>query len=166
MLNDLMDQNCWANERLIDFCRTLTPEQLSSDAGGTFGRLDHTLRHVVLADGGYLFRLGVSITDENPWEREQSLEDLSVLVQKCREGWASYFAGEGVSEMVREFGGSRWATSTEVVIAQALHHGAHHRAEACVNLTLMGLEPPDLSSWGWGEATGRMRNLGPAEAPN
>lgn len=163
MLDEIMDQNCWANETLLEFCKKLTPEQLATDATGTFGRLGDTLRHTVLADAGYLYRLGIAVTDANPYESEQSIEDLIEIVERCREGWKKFFASEvEAAPLEREFGGSRWEIQPAVVVTQAIHHGAHHRAEACVNLTLMGLQPPGLQAWEWAADTGRMKNMGPS----
>ncbi len=44
-----------------------------------------------------------------------------------------------------------------IVLAQTLHHGNVHREQVCNVLTAQGLEPPDLSAWAFGYASGRMQ---------
>jgi len=161
MLDDLMDQNCWANKTLLEFCKKLTPEQLATDATGTFGRLDATMRHTVLADVGYLYRLGIAVTDSNPYESEQSIDELIDFVERCRGGWKKFFE-TGTDVAPRDFNGNPIGVGPEVIVVQALHHGAHHRAEATVNLTLMGVDPPEPSAWAWAEATGRLKKPNPS----
>ncbi len=163
LVEEMMDQNCWANLKLLEFCKALTPEQLETDASGTFGKLIDTLRHIVRADVRYLIRLGHPVTEDMSLEGEWSIDELIDFVHKCREGWKAYFASGEEGDMDAQFAGDRWFMRREVPITQALHHGTHHRAEATVNLSLLGLEPPGLSAWDWGLETGRMKNLGPVD---
>lgn len=51
----------------------------------------------------------------------------------------------------------RWEVEATVIAIQVAHHGADHRSQICTMLTVMGIEPPDLSAWDWGADTGRMR---------
>ena len=44
-------------------------------------------------------------------------------------------------------------------VAQALHHGNVHREQICAAITRLGMEPPDVQAWSYGEATGRGREL-------
>lgn len=48
----------------------------------------------------------------------------------------------------------------EVVLAQALNHSTEHRAHICTILTTLGVEPPALDGWTWGEQKGRIRPRG------
>src|SRR5438094_4987340 len=47
----------WANAALLEFCGTLSPEQLAWAAPGTYGSIHATLGHLVGGEFGYLFRL-------------------------------------------------------------------------------------------------------------
>lgn len=42
---------------------------------------------------------------------------------------------------------------SSIPIVQALHHGTLHRGQVCAILTGLGIEPPDLQVWTYGEAT-------------
>ena len=41
-----------------------------------------------------------------------------------------------------------------VILAQLVHHGNEHRAQATTILGANGIEPPPVSGWGYGRATG------------
>ena len=43
-------------------------------------------------------------------------------------------------------------------LAQAIHHGTDHRSQVCTALTSLGIEPPEIDLWAYGEATGRTRS--------
>jgi uncharacterized damage-inducible protein DinB len=40
------------------------------------------------------------------------------------------------------------------VFVQAINHGAEHRRQVCSILRALGVEPPRLDGWAFGEATG------------
>jgi uncharacterized damage-inducible protein DinB len=39
-------------------------------------------------------------------------------------------------------------------LAQALHHGTDHRSQICTALTSLGVEPPFIDVWDYGEQMG------------
>jgi len=41
-----------------------------------------------------------------------------------------------------------------VILAQLVHHGNEHRAQATTILGANGIEPPPQSGWGYGRAAG------------
>jgi uncharacterized damage-inducible protein DinB len=42
-------------------------------------------------------------------------------------------------------------------LAGVLQHGTDHRSQVCTALTSLGVEPPQIDLWAYGEATGRTR---------
>jgi uncharacterized damage-inducible protein DinB len=42
-------------------------------------------------------------------------------------------------------------------LAQVVHHGTDHRSQVCTALTSLGVTPPGIDLWSFGEATGRTR---------
>ena len=42
-------------------------------------------------------------------------------------------------------------------LAQVVHHGTDHRSQVCTALTSLGVDPPIIDLWAYGEATGRTR---------
>ena len=49
----------------------------------------------------------------------------------------------------------RSSGSAPASYAQAIHHANEHRAHVCTILGALGHEPPDVSAWGYADATGR-----------
>lgn len=41
-------------------------------------------------------------------------------------------------------------------LAQALHHGSDHRSQICTILTTLGVEPPGIDVWDFGDQNGRV----------
>lgn len=54
LLLDAFRHNSWATKELLAICRNLTPEQLHSEANGSFGDILDTLNHIIVSDARYL----------------------------------------------------------------------------------------------------------------
>lgn len=160
LLREAFRHNAWANQRLIVFCRDLTPEQLSSTTSGTYGSIIETLNHIVASDAGYLPRKKVA---RPLWAGDdQNVVGLDVLESRVEEAaglWESYLADPLDSRDSLLLDEGAYEARASVPTVQALHHGNVHREQVCAILTSLGLEPPDLQAWAWGEATGRAREL-------
>ena len=50
-LLDSFRHNSWATQQLVNFCRPLTEEQLTTSGVGTFGGILATLNHIITCDG-------------------------------------------------------------------------------------------------------------------
>lgn len=151
-------QNEWANLTVIEACRSLTEAQLDATAVGTFGSIRDTLRHIVVSEGWYAFRLGHEplrrLLDDDPWP---GLDALDEMVSAAAEAFASA-AREAADRTVRVGSGAdSYDAEAAVVLVQAFHHGTEHRSQVCTILTTLGIEPPELDAWEWGLAAGRMR---------
>jgi uncharacterized damage-inducible protein DinB len=46
-----------------------------------------------------------------------------------------------------------------VRIGQVLHHGTDHRSQICTALTTLGMEPPEIDVWAFGEAHGMVAEV-------
>lgn len=160
LLREAFRHNAWASERLIAFCRDLTPEQLTARTPGTYGSIIETLNHIVASDAGYLPRKKV---DRPAWAGDDlNLAGLDVLATRAGEVarlWESYLADplEASDPLLLDEGA--YEAQASVPTVQALHHANVHREQVCAIITSLGLEPPDLQAWTWGEATGRAREL-------
>jgi len=44
-------------------------------------------------------------------------------------------------------------------LAQAIHHGTDHRSQICTALTSLGIEPPLIDVWDYGETQGRVSQV-------
>jgi len=57
--------------------------------------------------------------------------------------------------MVERGDGWDFHAPTGFRLAQVIHHGSDHRSQICTGLTSLGIEPPEIDLWAYGEATGR-----------
>ena len=159
LLDDSMAHHIWATQRLIDFCEALTPEQLRTPAPGTYGSILATFTHMVSSDGWYLtfFRDWTNtIDDENT---DVTLAELRSAITATGAAWMELLAGDldPDTDMVEHGDGWDFHAPLGIRINQVIHHGTDHRSQICTALTSLGVEPPGIDLWDFGEAIGRTR---------
>lgn len=153
LVEDLFRQNEWANLRLIAACRALTDAQLDAATVGAFGTIRQTLTHLVGGEATYVHRLGG--TPARRFARDEPWPGFGALEAVVRDAATGLIERAGASLAPIAFEGE--STDPEVILVQALNHGTEHRGQVCTILTSLGVEPPALDGWTWGEATGRIR---------
>ncbi len=157
-LQDAFDHHLWATAALIDVCRSLTPEQLASPVPGTYGSILDTMRHTVGADAGYLFAMTggeVARIDEDTMD----LDQLGSQLEGHSAAWSAVLGSMGdpdVEVVVRRKDGTESHAPLGIRLAQALHHGTDHRSQICTGLTALGITPPDIDVWAFGDRDGRV----------
>ena len=165
-LTDPLRQNSWATGRLLDLCHGLAPDRLHATAPGTYGTVLETMQHIIGAEGTYRYRLtGV----RPPPPRPEEIEDLGELARRNEElaaFWEELATGPFDPERTIRFSyddpdpedvGKVFEVKAGVLVAQTINHGNEHRAQVFTILTTLGIEPPELSGWTYGRATGRFR---------
>jgi uncharacterized damage-inducible protein DinB len=150
--------NSWANRRLVEACRSLTPEQLDATTPGAMGSVLQTLNHVLNSEG---FRFqGLLTGSQQPWDRGElaDLDTLAARAEQVERFWIDYLATPvDAHRPVRvDFQGQAYDVAAGVILAQAVHHSNIHREQICTILTVLGIEPPDLSGWSYGAAEGHV----------
>lgn len=164
LLADAFDHHVWATLRVIDACLALTPEQLQTNVPGTYGSILDTVRHLVGADSWYLSRTSggrIAVLED---EDSMELPALRSAMEGYGTAWHSVLAREPDSDemiVVRRDDGSETHASMGIRLAQALHHGTDHRSQIATALTTLGIEPPPIDLWDFGQDTGRTRELPP-----
>jgi uncharacterized damage-inducible protein DinB len=161
-LQDAFDHHLWATERLFEVCGTLTPEQLAAPVPGTYGSIFDTMRHTVGADAWYLHVISggrFARIDEDSMD----LDQLTAQLRQHAPAWASVLADltdPDVEVVAHRDDGSEGHSPLGIRIAQALHHGSDHRSQVCTGLTALGIEPPEIDVWAFGEIGGRVFDVG------
>jgi uncharacterized damage-inducible protein DinB len=168
LLADAFEHHMWATLVVIDVCAALSPEQLDTNAPGTYGPILDTLRHLVGADRSYL----IALTDGATEPVEEDTLDLAALravMEADAPIWATVISGDPDPERVvvrhRDDGSDSFAP-LGVRIAQALHHGTDHRSQICTALTSLGIEPPAIDVWDYAAEQGRLSETEPTVAPS
>ena len=161
LLDDAFAHHLWATERLIDACSGLSDEQLRTPCPGTFGPILDTLRHLVSSDGFYL-SFFPGIPDIPAIEEEDTSLTLAALraaMVANGAAWKAVLADPPDPTAVSVEHGDGWDFHAPFTLrlAQVVHHGTDHRSQVCTALTHLGLEPPEIDLWDFGEATGRTR---------
>ncbi len=154
ILVKLFEHNNWANAQIIQACATLGDEQLDAEPGSaTKGSIRHTLWHLVSAQQGYLSLL-TGTARRFDW---QAAPDFAELQE------AASTTGEGLRSLARDEAGKlpegsiqtsdKYLVEPWVVMVQVINHATEHREQIKSMLTSLGVSPPDLDGWTYGEAT-------------
>jgi uncharacterized damage-inducible protein DinB len=163
LLGDAYAHHVWATLRLIDACLALSPEQLGTAVPGTYGSILETVRHLVGADSSYLF---VTSGERTPLidEDQMGLPELRAAMEGHGAAWSSLLARDLDPDAVlvrRRDDGSKTHAPLGIRLAQALHHGTDHRSQICTALTTLGIEPPAIDVWDFGDQDGRVVEIPP-----
>src|SRR2546426_6231860 len=151
-LDHVLRHNTWANRALLDFCRALDPARLDDQAPGTYGTLYGTLQHLVGGEQWYVWLItgelqGVRIRRD---ERHK-LDELAAIAAATGARTLVIAASDDPD---REIPVDADRSTVGTVLAQLVHHGNEHRTQATTILGANGIEPPPVSAWGYGRATG------------
>jgi uncharacterized damage-inducible protein DinB len=160
--------NSWATRQVIETCRRLTPEQMDATTAGAFGTLRETLEHIVKGEG---LRLRALLAGAPPdWAAQPGetpdLDTLAAWAADNERFWEALSASpvDTDREVEVDFRGQRYRVPAGVLLAQVVHHGSAHRDQLCAIMTALGIEPPEVSAWGYGGANGLIVERSSAEA--
>ena len=159
LLGDAFAHHTWATLQVMDACDALSTEQLETTVPGTYGLILETMRHMVGADSWYLFRLS---GERHPTIEEEGMDlaELRAVMDRNAAAWPDVLAADPDPDEfieVRNEDRSGYRATKGIRLAQVLHHGTDHRSQICTALTSLGVEPPEIDLWAYGEATGRTR---------
>ncbi len=154
----LFEHNHWANQRIIQACLALSDEQLDAPpTTATRGTIRETLLHLVSAQRNYLALL------TRPLEERRSRPPLefSELEEVERA------SAEGLIALVKDAANRSLPAHLEtrdgylvepwVVIVQIINHAHEHREQISSMLSALGLTPPRLDGWSYGEAANALK---------
>lgn len=152
VLARLFEHNNWANQRMIQVCATLTDEQLdAAPHSATKGSIRQTLLHLVAAQQNYLSLLTLPV-DARP--------DVRLAFAELH--LSAYHSGEGLLALVRDAASQPLDAPLQtrdgyhvepwVILVQAINHATEHREQINSMLSALGITPPDLDGWSYGEA--------------
>jgi uncharacterized damage-inducible protein DinB len=153
ILVKLFEHNNWANDRIIQACSALSDEQLDTEPqSATLGNIRTTLLHLAAAQRGYLSLLTLPVE-----ERPNTPLTFAELQEAVR------ISGEGLLALARDesnkFPKTRLQTRNGyyvepwVVMVQVINHATEHREQINSMLSALGVTPPNLDGWAYGEVT-------------
>jgi uncharacterized damage-inducible protein DinB len=158
LMADAFAHHVWATLRLIEACGPLSAEQLATTVPGTYGSILDTMRHLVAADRGYLELLSggaLPLVDEATLD----MGAMRAVIEADGPVWQAVLERDPDPERVvtrQRDDGSQSRAPLGIRLAQVVHHGTDHRSQICTALTTLGIEPPDIDTWAFGWAEGRL----------
>jgi uncharacterized damage-inducible protein DinB len=160
LLVEFFRHNAMMNQRLVEACRQLPPQQLGVTATGTYGSIGATLVHVANAQVGYAARL---LDTERPEPiPEEPFPGFEALAERFAHGDAQLEEAATRAEQDRQVQVTgddppgTWSMPVSLFLLQAVNHGTEHRSQVATILTQVGVEPPEMDGWAFFFASGRM----------
>jgi uncharacterized damage-inducible protein DinB len=162
ILLEAFRHHAWANKQLLAACRSLPHEQLRlpGTAAGTDRGILTILNHIIQSDRGYASRRG----DRPAWVENEDTADLDELERRADENaevWERLLSQPLEASKLIILDQGAYEAEQSVLVIQALHHANAHREQICAVLTGLGIEPPDIQTWAYAEATGHARERSP-----
>jgi len=149
----LFEHNNWTNLRIIQACYALSDEQLDAEPQSvTKGTIRRTLVHLVSSQHGYLRTLTLPL--------EERLDSITVAFAELEE--SARMSGEGLLALAR---GEQKPLKPQlqrrdgyyvepwVLMVQIINHATEHREQICSMLSALGVTPPEIDGWSYGEAS-------------
>ena len=152
--SEIFKHSLWANMRLLDVCEQLDDAQLERTVVGTYGSIRDTWVHLVAAEGRYVALLSDRQPDQSFGERTgfTNWEDLRERVRQSSEGLIAIAETFAASRVLRgSYRGEAYAMPAIVPMIQAVNHATEHRIHIATILTQLGVAPPTLDGWKYGE---------------
>jgi uncharacterized damage-inducible protein DinB len=162
LMEDAFGHHVWATLTLADACLALPPDQLQTTVPGTYGSIHDTMRHIVGADASYLY-----VTSGKTFppidEEQMTFQQLRDQMATHDEWWSKVLASADPDQMLTRHrdDGSTTTAPMSIRLAQAVHHGTDHRSQICTALTTLGVEPPFIDVWDYGEQAGTVTETPP-----
>ncbi len=150
--------NTMMNERLLDVCETLTPDQLAATVPGTFGSIRATLVHITNSQDGYAHRF-LDRLRPPPVELGDRFEVLRASYERSNALLEEAAGRVGDGRLVQVSGDDpvgTWRMPGDLLLVQAVNHGTEHRSQIATILTTLGREPPAMDGWTYFFAAGHM----------
>ena len=148
----LFEHNNWANQKIIEACYTLSEEQLDSEPqSATRGTIRRTLLHLVHSQAGYLLLLTLPVNERN--NPAPTFDQLQDSARRSGEGLASLVKDklDTLPERLQTTDG--YYVVPWIVLIQVINHATEHREQIKSMLSALGVTPPNMDGWDYGEAT-------------
>src|SRR5574341_2163929 len=149
----LFEHNNWANLRIIEACSALSDEQLDTEPqSATKGSIRSTLSHLVTSQRGYLSLLTLPV-EARP-NAPLAFAELRQSVSLSGEGLLALVSGEsGKFPQDPLQTRDRYYVEPWVVMVQIINHATEHREQIKSMLSALGITPPEIDGWSYGDAT-------------
>jgi uncharacterized damage-inducible protein DinB len=154
-LEKLLEHNNWANDQIIQACLALSAGQLDAEPeSATQGSIRSTLVHMVTAQRGYLRLLTLPVEARREKLPAPSFDELRDSARASGEALLALARDEAsLAKMSRRQETEGWFVEPWVLLVQIIDHATEHREQIKSMLTALGVTPPSIDGWDYGEFT-------------
>jgi uncharacterized damage-inducible protein DinB len=146
--------NRWADQRILDACRQLTPEQYSAEPVPGWSSVRSSIYHIVTVTEGWLRSVAGENVQTFPTEAEvASVDEAQKVLDRAYgifEHVAPSLTPDGLATPRTFRGRSRTAVLPPwAVLRHIVNHSTYHRGQVAAKLKRLGVEAPmtDLVLW-------------------
>jgi uncharacterized damage-inducible protein DinB len=147
---------------LLEACRGLGGEQLSTRPPGVSGSIGELLTHVVGSQRTFVLRTMGRQREGEPG-RDTPWPGIDAILELARTTSDDLIAiAEGLDEdrdVDLPFMGKTYRFPVAFFLVHALEHGVEHRTEVKVALNQLGVTTPDLDGWAYAQAVDHGREV-------
>jgi uncharacterized damage-inducible protein DinB len=162
-LEKLFEHNNWANLQIIQACSTLNDEQLDAEPqSATQGSIRSTLFHLVTSQQGYLRLLTLPLEERLEPVPTPPFAELQNLASSSGKALLALSQDESSKPMKGQLQ-TRDGFFVEpwVIMVQIINHATEHREQIKSMLSALGVTPPDIDGWTYGEFTNALIPISP-----
>ena len=146
--------NRWANQKVLDVCRKLTPEQYAAEPAPGWSSVRQTLTHIAIATEGWLRGLTGENVEKVLTEAEMpTVDDAAWLLDKA----------DQIVESLLSQATPQWLTTPVTlrrrnqsvalppwsVLRHLVNHATYHRGQISSKLKRFGIQQPDTDFIYW-----------------
>jgi uncharacterized damage-inducible protein DinB len=156
ILAKLFEHNNWANDKIIQACMNLTDDQLDAPPqSATEGNIRHTLTHLVSAQRNYLTLLTLPLEERLQRPPAPAFNELPDIARASGEGLLA-LAQDSASLNTKLQTRDGFLVEPWVIMVQIINHATEHREQIKSMLTALGITPPSIDGWDYGDFTKAM----------
>lgn len=154
-LERLFEHNNWANIQIILACSALSDEQLDAEPqSATIGSIRSTLFHLVTSQQGYLRLLTLPLEERLEPVPAPSFVELQRFAGISGEALRALARDEASIPMKGQLQTrDGYFVEPWVLMVQVINHATEHREQIKSMLSSLGVTPPNIDGWNYGEST-------------
>lgn len=147
----LLAHNRWANDNLINACRSLSEEQFHQRFEMGLGSLHDTIVHIFGAMRGWTDMLAEREIRPRPEGRYFGIDEIAAIGREATDEFEAVVRAHPLDDTATgSRGGRTYTFARGAVLTHVTTHGVHHRAQCLNMLRRLGVEqlpPSSVVEW-------------------